>query len=90
MDAHLGRYLCAKSIPFSNDNYLWSTFDVSVGLDDSFEQPSDDVVFSHLENRFQNLNNRCSYYTSWHIPRRDALMGEMYELGVRFNREKEK
>jgi len=63
-DARLGRYSCTKSPSFSNYDYLWSNFDTSVGLDDSFEQPPDDLVFSHLENRFQNLNNICSYYTS--------------------------
>jgi hypothetical protein len=51
-DARLGRYSCAESPPFSNYDYLWSTFDISVGLDDSFEQPSDDVVISCVENRF--------------------------------------
>jgi hypothetical protein len=88
-DARLGRYSWAESPPFSNDDHLWSTFDISVGLDDSFDQPSDDVVISRLENRFRKLNDRRSYYTSRNIPRREALMEEMYALGIRFNREQE-
>jgi hypothetical protein len=51
-DAHLGRLSSTESVSFSNDDYLWSTFDISVGLDDSLDQHSDDIVISRLENRF--------------------------------------
>jgi hypothetical protein len=64
-------------------------FDISVGLDDSFEQPSDEVVIPRLENRFRKLNDRQSYYASQNIPRREALMEDMYALGIHFNREQE-
>jgi hypothetical protein len=88
-DARLHRLSSAEAIPFSNDDYLWSTFDVSVGLGDSFGLPSDDEIIGHLENRYQKLNDRRSYYTSRNISKREALMEEMYTLGVRFNREHE-
>jgi len=44
-------------------------FDIIVGLDDSFDQPSDDEIIGHLENRYQKLNDRCSYYASQNITR---------------------
>jgi hypothetical protein len=87
-DARLHRFSSAKAVPFSNDNYLWRMFDISVGLYDSFDLPLDEII-GHLENRFRKLNDRCSYYTSRNIPKREALMEEMYTLGVHFNREHE-
>jgi hypothetical protein len=38
--------------PFSDDKNLWNTFDITVGLDDRFDQPTDYDVLEHLENRF--------------------------------------
>ncbi len=46
-------------------------------------------VIARLENRFCKLSDRCSFYTSKNIPRREALTDEMYALGVHFNREQE-
>jgi hypothetical protein len=50
-DACLHRFSSAEAIPFSNDDYLWSTFDISVSLDDIFDLTSDEIIV-HLENRF--------------------------------------
>jgi hypothetical protein len=48
---------------------LWSTFDINVGLDNSFDQPTYNDVIARLENRFCKLNGRRSYCTSQNIPR---------------------
>jgi hypothetical protein len=37
-DAWLCRFSSAEAVAFSNDDFSWSTFDISVGLDDSFDQ----------------------------------------------------
>jgi hypothetical protein len=50
--AHLGNY--PSSSPFSGDSNLWDTFDISVGLDDVFEQPTDEVIIDRLLKRFIN------------------------------------
>jgi hypothetical protein len=36
------QFSSAEAVLFSNDEYLWSTFDTSIGLDDSFDQPRHD------------------------------------------------
>jgi len=45
---------CLSNYPnstlFSNDSHLWDTFDICVGLDDVFEQPTDEVIIERLEN----------------------------------------
>ena len=50
--AHLGNY--PSSVPFSSDGNLWDSFDISVGLDDVFEQPTDEVIIDRLLKRFIN------------------------------------
>ncbi len=37
-----------KAPPFSDDGYLWENFDITVGLDDAGDQPSDKVVLRQL------------------------------------------
>ncbi len=83
---NLGTLLDAEAPPFSDDDNLWNRFDTTVGLDDSFDQPADNDVLEHLENRYHRLGERRRVYSSRNIPRRDALMEELYILGVRFNR----
>jgi hypothetical protein len=36
----VGRFTNAHALPNSEDDNLWSTFDISVGLDDGFEVSS--------------------------------------------------
>ena len=43
------------SSAFSSDENLWESFDISVGLDDVFEQPKDDIIIKRLENRYEDL-----------------------------------
>jgi hypothetical protein len=38
--AQVGRFTNAHALPNSEDDNLWSTFDISVGLDDGFEVSS--------------------------------------------------
>jgi hypothetical protein len=40
---------------FSDNDSLWNTFDITIGLNDSFDQPMDNDVLQHLENRFIRL-----------------------------------
>jgi len=85
--ARLGNY--PGSTPFSNDSNLWNTFDISVGLDDVFKQPTDDVIMERLQNRYERLGDRRRVYSARNIPLRDALTDELYSLGVRFNKDLE-
>jgi hypothetical protein len=85
--ARLGNY--PGSTPFSNDSNLWNTFDISVGLDDVFEQPIDDVIMERLQNRYERLGDRRRVYSAQNIPLLDALTDELYSLGVRFNKDLE-
>jgi len=80
-----GILLDAEAPPFGDDENLWNTFDITVGLDDSYDQPTDDDIQERLENNFNNLSDRRRVYAARNIPRRDALMEELYVLGVRFN-----
>jgi hypothetical protein len=82
---NLGTLLDAEAPPFSDDDNLWNRFDITVGLDDSFDQPADNDVLERLENRYNRLGERRRVYSSRNIPRRDALMEELYILGVKFN-----
>jgi hypothetical protein len=65
---NLGTLLDAEAPPFSDDDNLWNTFDITVGLDDSFNQPADHDVFQHLENRFNRLGERQRVCSSRNIP----------------------
>ena len=49
--ACLGNFHSVDSMEFSNDSNLRSSFDVTVGLDDVFEQPTDEAVMQRLQNR---------------------------------------
>jgi hypothetical protein len=82
--ARLGNY--PSSMPFSSDSNLWHTFDISVGLDDVFEQPTDEVIIERLENRYESLGDRRRAYASRNIPLRESLTEELYSLGIRFNK----
>ena len=75
------------SLPFSGDTNLWESFDISVGLDDVFEQPTDDIIIERLENRYEWLGDRRRVYAARNIPLRDSLTEELYALGIRFNRD---
>jgi hypothetical protein len=37
---HLRTILDTEAPPFSDDDNLWNTFDITVGLDESFVQPA--------------------------------------------------
>ena len=87
--ARLGSFHSADSMEFSNDSNLWSSFDVTVGLDDVFEQPTDEAVMQRLQNRYSKLADRRRVYSARSIPLRDALTEELYSLGIRFNKELE-
>jgi hypothetical protein len=53
-----GALVNAEAPPFSDDDNLWNTFDITIGLDDSFDQPMDNDVLQHLENLFIRLGER--------------------------------
>ncbi len=78
----LGKY--PGSSPFSGDTNLWESFDISVGLDDVFEQPTDDILIE-----YERLGDRHLVYAARNIPLRDSLTEELYALGIRFNRDRE-
>jgi hypothetical protein len=78
----LGNY--PGSSPFSGDTNLWESFDISVGLDDVFEQPTDDILIE-----YERLGDRHCVYAARKIPLRDSLTEELYALGIRFNRNRE-
>jgi hypothetical protein len=85
--ALLGNYPGSSS--FSGDTNLWESFDISVGLDDVFEQPTDDIIIERLENRYERLGDRRRVYAARNILLRDSLTEELYALGIRFNRDHE-
>jgi hypothetical protein len=58
--ARLGNY--PGSSAFNSDENLWESFDISVGLDDVFEQPMDDIIIERLENRYERLGDRREMY----------------------------
>jgi hypothetical protein len=54
ISASLGRFSDFSDVgapPFSDDGYLWESFDITVGLDDAGDQPSDEVVLRWLTNQ---------------------------------------
>jgi hypothetical protein len=85
--AWLGNY--PGSAPFSDDSNLWDSFDISVGLDDVYEQPSDEEIIERLQNRYTMLGERRRAYAAHNIPLRDSLAEDLYRLGIRFNKELE-
>jgi hypothetical protein len=85
--ARLGNY--PGDMPFSNDNNLWETFDITTGLDDVFEQPSDEEIIERLQNHYARLGERRRMYAARNIPLRDSLTEELHRLGVRFNKDLE-
>jgi hypothetical protein len=80
-----GVLLDADAPPFGDDENLWNTFDITIGLDDSYDQPTDDDIQERPENRFNHLREWRRVCSARNIPRRDALMEELYVLGVHFN-----
>jgi hypothetical protein len=64
-----GVLLDAEAPPFGDDENLWNTFDITIGLDDSYDQPTDDDIQEHVENRFNNLCERHRVYSARDIPR---------------------
>ncbi len=83
--AQLGNY--PGSSAFSSDENIWESFDISVGLDVVFEQPTDDIIIERLENRYERLGDRRRVYAARNVPLRDSLTEELYSLGIRFNRD---
>jgi len=77
------------TLPFSYDLNLWDTFDIQVGLDDVFEQPTDEAVIQRLQNRYGRLGDQRRVYAVRNIPLRKSLTEELYCLGVRFNKDQE-
>jgi len=87
--ARLGKFASVDSMQFSDDSHLFDTFAITVGLDDVFEQPSDEDVMERLQNRYVKLADRRRVYAARNIPLRDSLAKELYSLGIRFNKELE-
>jgi hypothetical protein len=91
--AKLGRGTEAASMeapPFSGDVDVMSHLDIRFGLDDVGNQPLDEEVIERLENRYRDLaGKRRRQYSSRLQPRRDALMEELYQSGVRFDSARE-
>jgi hypothetical protein len=56
--AQVGRFTNAHALPNSEDDNLWSTFDISVGHDDGFEVPSYEAVVEQLENQYGRLGSQ--------------------------------
>lgn len=73
--------------PTHEDNNLWSTFDISVGLDGGFKVLPYEAVVEQLENWYGRLPSQCRCCSSRKISSRDQLMEDLYSLGVRFNPE---
>jgi hypothetical protein len=71
------------------DRWMMNNPDITVGLDDVFEQPSDEDVMERLQNRYVKLADRRRVYAARNIPLRDSLAKELYSLGIRFNKELE-
>jgi hypothetical protein len=65
------------------------TFDISIGLDDVFEQPTDEVIIERLANRYERLGDRRQVYAAHNVPLREWLTEDLYSFGVRFNKDLE-
>jgi hypothetical protein len=74
--AWLGKY--PGSSPFSDDSNWWESFDITVGVDDVFEQPSDEEIIDRLQNQYARLGERRWVYAARNIPLRDSLKEELY------------
>jgi hypothetical protein len=86
--ASLGRFSDFSDVeapPFSDDGYLWESFDITVGLDDAGDQPTDEVVLGRLTNQYNRLNDQRRYYAARNGTRRNAIMEELWTSGIRFN-----
>jgi hypothetical protein len=53
-----------EALPFSDDSYLWESFDITVGLDDVGDQPSEKVVLRQLTKQYNRLNDQRCYYAA--------------------------
>ncbi len=71
--------------PFCDDCYLWECFDITVGLDDVGDQPTDEVVMDLLTNRYDRLNEQWYYYAARNRTKHNAIMEELWNSGVRFS-----
>jgi hypothetical protein len=43
---------------------LWESFDITVGLDDVFEQPLDEEIIDRLQNQYARLGGRHWVYAA--------------------------
>jgi len=75
-----GVLLDAEAPPFGDDENLWNTFDITICLDDSYDQPTDNDIQERQENRFNHLREQRRVYSARNIPRQDALMEEFFVL----------
>jgi hypothetical protein len=53
------------------------------------DKPSDEEIIDRLQNRYARLDERLRVYAAQNIPLRDSLMEELYQLGIRFNKDLE-
>jgi hypothetical protein len=59
--ARLGRFSDFSDVeppPFSDDGYLWECFDITVGLDDVCDQPTDALGMDQLMIQYDRLNEQ--------------------------------
>ncbi len=63
--------------PFSDDYYLWESFNITVGLDDSGDRPIDEVIPRRLTNQFNRLNDQRRYYAAKNGTRQNEIMEEL-------------
>jgi hypothetical protein len=57
----LGRFSDFSDVevpPFSDDGYLWESFEITVGLDDVGDQLSDEAILRGLTNQYNRLNDQ--------------------------------
>jgi hypothetical protein len=89
--ARLGRALDSRgneAPSFAGD--VLENYDITKGLDDVGCQPSDEEVMDRLENRYSELaSKRRGQYARRRQPKRDALVEELYQSGVRFDEARE-
>jgi hypothetical protein len=63
--ACLEKFSDAESLPLIDDNNLWSTLNISFGLDDSFDQPIDNMEYCH--HHYCNNNHKVALdFVSFH------------------------
>ena len=86
--AHLGRFSDCSDVeapPFSDDGYLWECFDITVGLNDVCDQPTDEVVMDWLTNRYDRLNEQRHYYVARNGTKCDVIIEELWKSGISFS-----